>query len=191
MNKKNNFTYIAELCQNHLGKTKNVEKMLAQCALHGATTVKLQYIYAKNLSFRPRFENGIFIKNKKHSIKRPYGNEYKRLKNKTPLPFGQHARGAEEEEGPAAVQTRLWLSRPRTLSKERPQRRQVLASASPSLFFLARSARARTSSRAHSSWPCQAARSRAVLPLLSCICCFFFAASCALRSAITFFSWQI
>ena len=46
--KKINF--IAELCQNHLGKTKNVEKMLAQCALHGATTVKLQYIYAKNLS---------------------------------------------------------------------------------------------------------------------------------------------
>ena len=55
--KKVNF--IAELCQNHLGKTKNVEKMLAQCAYYGAKTVKLQYIYAKNLSFRPRFENGI------------------------------------------------------------------------------------------------------------------------------------
>ena len=76
--KKINF--IAELCQNHLGKTKNVEKMLAQCAYYGAKTVKLQYIYAKNISFRPRFENGIFVKKKKYSIKRPYADEYERLK---------------------------------------------------------------------------------------------------------------
>ena len=65
MNKKNNFTYIAELCQNHNGKFKNVEKMVHECAFNGARIIKLQYIYAKNLTYRPKFEKGYFEKNKK------------------------------------------------------------------------------------------------------------------------------
>jgi len=75
-----NFKFIAELCQNHLGNTKNVEKMLDQCASNGAKIVKLQYIYSKNLSFRPRFENGITYNSKTYSIKRPFKSEFNRLK---------------------------------------------------------------------------------------------------------------
>ena len=44
-----NFNFIAELCQNHLGNIKNVEKMLDECAINGAKLVKLQYIYSKNI----------------------------------------------------------------------------------------------------------------------------------------------
>ena len=80
MNKKNNFTYIAELCQNHNGKFKNVEKMVHECAFNGARIIKLQYIYAKNLTYRPKFEKGYFEKNKKKIICRPYIKEKKRLK---------------------------------------------------------------------------------------------------------------
>ncbi len=72
--------FIAELCQNHLGKTYNVEKLLEACVKNKADIVKLQYINSKNLSFRPRFEYGIKIKNKVHSIKRPFKKEYDRLK---------------------------------------------------------------------------------------------------------------
>ena len=75
-----NFNFIAELCQNHLGNMKNVEKMLDECAINGAKFVKLQYIYSKNLSFRPRFENGITNNTKIFSIKRPFKSEFKRLK---------------------------------------------------------------------------------------------------------------
>ena len=39
--------YIAELCQNHLGKIENIEKMVEECAFYGAKTIKLQYILAK------------------------------------------------------------------------------------------------------------------------------------------------
>jgi sialic acid synthase SpsE len=75
-----NFNFIAELCQNHLGNIKNVEKMLDECAINGAKLVKLQYIYSKNLSFRPRFENGLINNSKIYSIKRPFKSEFKRLK---------------------------------------------------------------------------------------------------------------
>ena len=40
--------YIAELCQNHLGKIKNIESMVEKCAFHGADVIKLQYILSKN-----------------------------------------------------------------------------------------------------------------------------------------------
>lgn len=72
--------YIAELCQNHLGKINNIEKMVEECAFYGATTIKLQYILSKNLSHRPAFDFGLNDKNKKIIIKRPYINEYQRLK---------------------------------------------------------------------------------------------------------------
>ena len=65
--------YIAELCQNHLGKFENIKRMTEKCAENGASTIKLQSIYTKNLSYRPEFENGI-------KIKRPYVKEFNRLK---------------------------------------------------------------------------------------------------------------
>ena len=40
--------YIAELCQNHLGKIENIEKMVEECAFYGAKIIKLQYILSKN-----------------------------------------------------------------------------------------------------------------------------------------------
>lgn len=82
MTKKNqkNFEFIAELCQNHLGKRYLLDKMANECAENGADTIKIQNIFSKNLTFRPRFENGLIIKNKTYSIKRPYISEYKRLK---------------------------------------------------------------------------------------------------------------
>jgi len=72
--------YIAELCQNHNGKEKNLDMMLERCAKAEADYIKLQYIFSKNLVFRPVFENG-YSKNKKiYAIKRPFQEEYKRLK---------------------------------------------------------------------------------------------------------------
>ena len=72
--------YIAELCQNHNGNDKNVDLMLERCAKSGADFVKLQYIFAKNLSFRPNFEKGLKSKSKILAIKRPFNEEFKRLK---------------------------------------------------------------------------------------------------------------
>ena len=33
--------YIAELCQNHLGKIDNIEKMVEECAFYGAKIIFL------------------------------------------------------------------------------------------------------------------------------------------------------
>ena len=73
--------YIAELCQNHNGKEKNLDEMLDRCVESGADYVKLQYIFSKNLVFRPIFETGFSKGNKILSIKRPFKEEYKRLKS--------------------------------------------------------------------------------------------------------------
>lgn len=71
---------IAELCQNHNGNVSLLEDMVNKAAENGATHVKIQNIYAKNLTFRPQFENGLIKGNKTISIKRPFLSEYKRLK---------------------------------------------------------------------------------------------------------------
>ncbi len=71
---------IAELCQNHNGEIETLKKMLKAVANTGATHVKIQNIYAENLSFRPQFETGLSDNNNIKSIKRPYATEYKRLK---------------------------------------------------------------------------------------------------------------
>ncbi len=78
--KQGKLTYIAELCQNHLGKFENIKKMTERCAENGAKVIKLQFIYTKNLTYRPEFENGIKIKNKIFQIKRPFKAEFQRLK---------------------------------------------------------------------------------------------------------------
>ena len=72
--------YIAELCQNHNGKEKNLDEMLDRCVESGADYVKLQYIFSKNLVFRPIFESGLNKGKKILSIKRPFKEEYNRLK---------------------------------------------------------------------------------------------------------------
>jgi sialic acid synthase SpsE len=79
-------TFIAELCQNHLGKEKYVNKMLERCAISGANIVKLQFIYSKNLAFRPEFEKGLKVNRNILAIKRPFIQEFKRLK-KLELPL--------------------------------------------------------------------------------------------------------
>ena len=73
--------YIAELCQNHNGREKNLDEMLDRCVRSGADYVKLQYIFSKSLAFRPIFETGFLRGNKVLSIKRPYKSEFNRLKN--------------------------------------------------------------------------------------------------------------
>lgn len=76
----NKIQIIAECCQNHSGNFKTLREMVKEASKNGANFVKIQCIFADSLSFRPRFENGIKKKNKVLVIKRPYFNEYKRLK---------------------------------------------------------------------------------------------------------------
>ncbi len=73
---------IAECCQNHNGSINILKEMVNQASIGGATHVKMQTIFSKNLSFRPQFESGMkdFNGNEIY-IKRPYEEEYKRLKS--------------------------------------------------------------------------------------------------------------
>jgi N,N'-diacetyllegionaminate synthase len=71
---------IAELCQNHNGRSSTLIKMVEEAASNGATHVKIQHMYSKNLSQRPVFENGYIKNDKIVSIKRPYNKEFIRLK---------------------------------------------------------------------------------------------------------------
>lgn len=80
LRKNNKIEFIAELCQNHLGKRYLLDKMANECAENGADIIKIQNIFAKNLTFRPRFENGLNLGKKTFSIKRPYKEEFNRLK---------------------------------------------------------------------------------------------------------------
>tara|TARA_B100000989_G_C19497504_1_gene452736 strand:- start:199 stop:1167 length:969 start_codon:yes stop_codon:yes gene_type:complete len=72
---------IAEFCQNHNGDFNILKNMIHKAAESGATHAKIQTIYAKNLSFRPEFEEEIFYDGSQLSIKRPYKAEFERLKN--------------------------------------------------------------------------------------------------------------
>ena len=72
--------FIAELCQNHLGKSDVVLKMIDQCVENGADIIKLQNIFAQDLVERYEFETGFKKKNKTLCIQRPYLKEFKRLK---------------------------------------------------------------------------------------------------------------
>jgi len=71
---------IAELCQNHNGNFKVLKNMVKSASLNGATHVKIQHIYSKNLSKRNIFEAGYKLNNKFLSIKRPYKPEFDRLR---------------------------------------------------------------------------------------------------------------
>ena len=74
------FSFIAELCQNHNGDFDTVLRMVDAAAEAGATHIKIQHIYSRNLVFRPQFENGLVLDGKVHSIKRPWQSEFDRLK---------------------------------------------------------------------------------------------------------------
>ncbi len=71
---------IAELCQNHNGDYKILSHMIEEAAKNGATHVKIQNIFTKNLTFRTQFENGLTLNDKIITIKRPFQTEYERLK---------------------------------------------------------------------------------------------------------------
>jgi sialic acid synthase SpsE len=72
---------IAEFCQNHNGNFELLSRMVEEASKSGATHGKMQTIFAKNLSFRPQFEEGLIQDGVVKSIKRPYNDEYDRLKS--------------------------------------------------------------------------------------------------------------
>ena len=72
---------IAELCQNHNGDLGTLEEMVEAVARSGATHIKIQNIYADNLTYRPQFETGLEVNGIQKSIKRPYATEYERLRH--------------------------------------------------------------------------------------------------------------
>jgi N,N'-diacetyllegionaminate synthase len=77
----NNTNIIAELCQNHLGDRKLIKKMVEEASDAGVEYCKIQSMLAKDITFRERFEKGKFEGNKQVAIKRPYKDEYERLKH--------------------------------------------------------------------------------------------------------------
>ena len=71
---------IAELCQNHNGSIKAVYEMIDECVEAGATHIKIQHIFARNITFRQQFEEGgVDPISGINYIKRPYKDEYDRL----------------------------------------------------------------------------------------------------------------
>ena len=73
--------FIAELCQNHNGDFEILKDMIYAAKDSGATYAKIQNIFAENLSFRERFEKGVVENEIIKVIKRPYKEEFNRLKN--------------------------------------------------------------------------------------------------------------
>ena len=73
--------FIAELCQNHCGNLDKLLSMVESAAMAGATHIKMQHIYVKNLTFRPQFEKGLKLNDEIYAIKRPWRVEYERLKS--------------------------------------------------------------------------------------------------------------
>jgi sialic acid synthase SpsE len=81
LKRKNKMTkLIAEFCQNHNGNFDLLKKMIEAAAEAGATHGKMQTIFADTIAFRPQFEEGLTKNGEVKSIKRPYLDEYKRLK---------------------------------------------------------------------------------------------------------------
>jgi len=63
--------FIAELCQNHNGEPDSLFRMADAAAEAGATHIKIQHIYARNLVYRPQFENGLEQNGIVNAIRRP------------------------------------------------------------------------------------------------------------------------
>ena len=68
-----------EICQNHNGDPGLIKELVCAAKESGATYAKMQTIHSNQLTYRNRFENGIFEGSKIKCIKRPYQDELKRL----------------------------------------------------------------------------------------------------------------
>lgn len=78
--RSNELKIVAELCQNHNGNFDLLRRMIDSAAAGGATHVKIQHIYAKNLVMRPEFEEGLVEGGTVKAIRRPWLQEFERLK---------------------------------------------------------------------------------------------------------------
>ena len=76
----NKIKVIAELCQNHKGDFKLIEEMVQAAAESGANIAKIQFIESKDLTHRKKFDQGIIEGGEVKVIKRPYKEEFDRLK---------------------------------------------------------------------------------------------------------------
>ena len=72
---------IAELCQNHNGDKNILDEMVSAASENGADFAKIQSMHSGELTHRERFDNGLIEGGKIKVIKRPYKDEYVRLKN--------------------------------------------------------------------------------------------------------------
>jgi sialic acid synthase SpsE len=71
---------IAECCQNHNGNKEILKKQIHEAAANGADYVKIQAIRSKELTHRPRFDEGVIDENGiVQVIKRPFDSELARL----------------------------------------------------------------------------------------------------------------
>lgn len=71
---------IAECCQNHNGDKEILKRQVHEAAENGADYVKIQAIRSKEISHRPRFDEGTVDQNGNTLvIKRPYDAELARL----------------------------------------------------------------------------------------------------------------
>lgn len=71
---------IAECCQNHNGNKEILKKQIHEAAANGADFVKIQAIRSKELTHRPRFDEGVTDeKGVVQVIKRPFDAELARL----------------------------------------------------------------------------------------------------------------
>ena len=71
---------IAELCQNHNGDISILEEMVHAASENGAHYAKIQSMHSSELTHRTRFDEGLIEGGIVKVIKRPFKNEYERLK---------------------------------------------------------------------------------------------------------------
>ncbi len=72
---------IVEICQNHNGDRALLKEMIWAAKENGADIVKGQIIFSEDLTKRERFEEGFMEPNGvRKTIKRPYQDEFERLK---------------------------------------------------------------------------------------------------------------
>lgn len=75
-----NAKIIAECCQNHNGNKEILKRQIHEAAANGADYVKIQAIRSKELTHRPRFDEGAIDEyGQVLVIKRPYDAELARL----------------------------------------------------------------------------------------------------------------
>ena len=72
---------IAELCQNHKGDFNLIKEMVHAASEAGADIAKIQFIDSQDLTFREKFDHGLTENGETKVIKRPYKEEFDRLKN--------------------------------------------------------------------------------------------------------------